>query len=32
MTLKDAIGLVMHAFSEGFSGDIFVQKHLHALF
>ena len=26
MTLKDAIGLVMHAFSEGFSGDIFVQK------
>ena len=26
MTLKDAIGLVMHAFSEGISGDIFVQK------
>ena len=26
MSLKDAIGLVMHAFSEGISGDIFVQK------
>ena len=26
MTLEDAIGLVMHAFSEGISGDIFVQK------
>ena len=26
MSLKDAIGLVMHAFSEGISGDIFVPK------
>ena len=26
MTLNESVGLVMHAFSEGLTGDIFVQK------